>query len=91
MTEAFSQHLVRGPILATCQTLAQGVNSALTMLYREIGRRIHGDILLQKRAGYAEGIVAALRTQLGWNHFRQVIALDTSLKCDFYAQMCRLA
>ena len=117
---------VRGLILATRQTVAQGVNSALTTLYWEIGRRIHSDILQQKRAGYGERIVSALgtqltrefgrgftarnlfrmvrfaetfpdietvtalRTQLGWTHFRQIIALDDPLKRDFYAQMCRV-
>jgi predicted nuclease of restriction endonuclease-like (RecB) superfamily len=35
-------------------------------------------------------IVTALRTQLGWTHFRQVIAIDDPLKRDFYAEMCRI-
>jgi predicted nuclease of restriction endonuclease-like (RecB) superfamily len=35
-------------------------------------------------------IVTALRTQLGWTHFRQIIALDDPLKRDFYAEMCRI-
>jgi predicted nuclease of restriction endonuclease-like (RecB) superfamily len=35
-------------------------------------------------------IVSALRTQLGWTHFRQIIALDAPLKRDFYAEMCRI-
>ena len=36
-----------------------------------------------------EAIVAALRTQLSWTHFRILIAIDDSLKRDFYAEMCR--
>ncbi len=35
-------------------------------------------------------IVSALRTQLGWTHFRLIIALDNPLKRDFYAEMCRI-
>jgi predicted nuclease of restriction endonuclease-like (RecB) superfamily len=35
-------------------------------------------------------IVSALRTQLGWTHFRQIIAMDDLLKRDFYAEMCRM-
>jgi predicted nuclease of restriction endonuclease-like (RecB) superfamily len=35
-------------------------------------------------------IVSALRTQLGWTHFRQVIAIDDPLQRDFYAEMCRI-
>ncbi|MEX1327900.1 MAG: PDDEXK nuclease domain-containing protein [Desulfobacterales bacterium] len=37
-----------------------------------------------------EAIVAALRTQLSWTHFRILIAIDDSLKRDFYAEMCRI-
>jgi len=35
-------------------------------------------------------IVSALRTQLGWTHFRQIIALEDPLKRDFYTEMCRI-
>lgn len=117
---------VRELILTTRQTVAQGVNSALVLLYWNIGQRIRTDILQEKRAGYGEkivsalsaqltaefgrgfgarslfrmirfaevfpeaGIVSALRTQLGWTHFRAIIALDDPLKRDFYAEMCRI-
>ena len=37
-----------------------------------------------------EKIVNALSTQLGWTHFRHIIALDDPLKRDFYAEMCRI-
>ena len=37
-----------------------------------------------------EKIVNALSTQLGWTHFRQIIAFDDPLKRDFYAEMCRI-
>lgn len=35
-------------------------------------------------------IVASLMRQLSWTHFTQIIYLDSSLKRDFYAQMCRI-
>ncbi|MBC2743184.1 MAG: DUF1016 domain-containing protein [Desulfosarcina sp.] len=35
-------------------------------------------------------IVSALRTQLSWTHFRILIAIDDSLKRDFYTEMCRV-
>lgn len=35
-------------------------------------------------------IVSALRTQLGWTHYRQIIALYDPLKRDFYAEMARI-
>jgi predicted nuclease of restriction endonuclease-like (RecB) superfamily len=38
----------------------------------------------------AEKIVAALRAQLSWTHFRILIAIEDPLKRDFYAEMCRL-
>jgi len=55
---------VRELILTTRQTVAQGVNSALVMLYWKIGQRIRGDILKEKRAGYGEKIVHALSAKL---------------------------
>jgi hypothetical protein len=44
--------------------VAQAVNSELTMLYWNVGRRIREDILQEKRANYGEQIVAALGRQL---------------------------
>lgn len=44
--------------------LAATVNSALTMLYWRIGRRIHTEVLQGERAGYGEQIVATLAQQL---------------------------
>ena len=55
---------MREMILATRQTVAQGVNSALVMLYWKIGERIRVDILRNKRAGWGEKIVDALSRQL---------------------------
>ncbi|MBN1817851.1 MAG: DUF1016 family protein, partial [Sedimentisphaerales bacterium] len=37
-----------------------------------------------------EEIVAALRRQLGWTHFKQLIPIDDPLKREFYAEMCRM-
>ncbi len=36
-----------------------------------------------------EQIVYALRTQLSWTHFRELLAIDDPLKREFYAEMCR--
>ena len=35
-------------------------------------------------------IVSALRRELSWTHFKQLIYLDDPLKRDFYAEMCRV-
>jgi predicted nuclease of restriction endonuclease-like (RecB) superfamily len=37
-----------------------------------------------------ELIVNALRTQLSWTHFRELLSIDDPLKRDFYAEMCRI-
>lgn len=37
-----------------------------------------------------EQIVYALRSQLSWTHFRELIAFDDPLQRDFYAEMCRI-
>lgn len=55
---------VRALILATRQTAAQGVNSALVLLYWQIGQRIRTDILKEKRAEYGEQIVHAVSAKL---------------------------
>jgi hypothetical protein len=55
-----------------------------------VGRRIHQDILKEKRAEYGEQIVATLSQQLGWSHFKEIIPLDDDLKRDFYAKICRI-
>lgn len=50
--------------------LAATVNSALTMLYWRIGRRIRTEVLQGERAGYGEQIVASLARQLEADHGR---------------------
>lgn len=35
-------------------------------------------------------IVNALRSQLSWTHFRELLPIDDRLKRDFYAEMCRV-
>lgn len=37
-----------------------------------------------------EQIVSALRRELSWTHFKQIIYLDDPLKRDFYSEMCRI-
>ena len=37
-----------------------------------------------------EEIVYALRRQLSWTHFRELIAIDDPLKREFYAEICRV-
>ena len=55
---------VRELILAARHTVAQGVNSALVLLYWQIGQRIRTDILKLKRAEYGEKIFYALSRKL---------------------------
>ena len=37
-----------------------------------------------------ERIVATLRRQLGWSHFKEIVPQQDELKRDFYAEMCRI-
>jgi hypothetical protein len=37
-----------------------------------------------------EQIVNALRSQLSWTHFRELLPIDDVLKRDFYAELCRV-
>ena len=70
--------------------VAQVANAELTVFCWEIRRHIRQDILEEKRAAYGKEIVAALRRQLGWAHFKSLIPIEDSLKRDFYAEMCRV-
>lgn len=72
------------------ERVAQAANAALTMLYWRIGKRIHHEVLGDKRADYGMWIVAPLRRQLGWTHFKALIPLKDALQRDFYAEMCRV-
>lgn len=54
-----------------------------------------GEKSLRRMVQFAEAfpdpeIVAALRRQLGWAHFKALIPLKDPLKREFYAEMCRL-
>lgn len=55
---------VRTLILEARQTVAQGVNSALVLLYWQIGQRIRQNILKEKRAGYGEQTFLSLSGKL---------------------------
>lgn len=57
-------HEIRQLIEASRQQLASTVNSALTLLYWQIGQRICKEVLQGERAGYGEQIVSTLAKQL---------------------------
>ncbi|MEW6668146.1 MAG: PDDEXK nuclease domain-containing protein [Thermodesulfobacteriota bacterium] len=63
-------------------------------LEAEFGRGF-GEKNLRRMVQFAEvfpdeQIVAALRRQLGWTHFKNLIPINDPLKRDFYAEMCRI-
>jgi len=55
---------IRGLIEDARQNVARSVNSALVLLYWNIGRRVREDILKGTRAAYGDEIVSALGRQL---------------------------
>ena len=55
---------IRKLIDTTRSTVAQKVNSSLTILFWHIGQRIHEEILKNKRAEYGKKIIATLSQQL---------------------------
>ncbi len=55
---------VRELILTTRQGVARGVNTAMVMLYWQVGQRVRKDILRERRAEYGEAIVWTLSAQL---------------------------
>jgi predicted nuclease of restriction endonuclease-like (RecB) superfamily len=61
---------VRELIDSSRAQLASAVNSALTLLYWHIGRRIHSEVLQGERADYGEQIVVSLAVQLEGDYGR---------------------
>lgn len=55
---------------ATRKQVAVTANAALTALYWQIGRRVHTQVLDEKRAEYGANIVAAVGRQLGTRYGR---------------------
>jgi predicted nuclease of restriction endonuclease-like (RecB) superfamily len=55
---------LRGLIRQTREGVAQAVNSALALLYWQVGHRIRTEILQSQRAAYGEGIVATVSREL---------------------------
>jgi predicted nuclease of restriction endonuclease-like (RecB) superfamily len=55
---------LRSLILQTRAGVAQAVNSALVLLYWQVGQRIHTEILRGKRAGYGAEILSTLSKEL---------------------------
>lgn len=55
---------VRALIRQTREGVAQAVNSALVLLYWQVGHRIRTEILGQRRAAYGEEIVSTLSSEL---------------------------
>ncbi len=55
---------LRELIEAARQDVARQVNSTLVLLYWRTGKRIHSDILKEKRAGYGEQILPTLSAEL---------------------------
>ncbi len=73
---------------------AKIVSALGTQLSREFGRGFNARNLF-RMVRFAEvfadeRIVSALRTQLGWTHFRMIVPMEDDLKRDFYAEMCRI-
>ena len=55
---------LRGLIRQAREGVAQAVNSALVLLYWQVGHRIRTEILKEKRAGYGEEILSTLSKEL---------------------------
>ena len=61
------------------------VNSELTLMYWNIGKRINKEVLHDNRAEYGKSIVSTLSTQLPWSAFLEVLPIEDALAREFYA------
>ncbi len=73
------------------QELMQGLAQHLTQEYgRSFAEKNLRRMLQFAQTFPDEAIVAALRRQLGWTHFKLLIPLKDPLQRDYYAQMCSI-
>ncbi|MBX9799506.1 MAG: hypothetical protein K2Y13_08610 [Burkholderiaceae bacterium] len=61
---------IRALIEASRQRVASTVNAELTLLFWQIGQRIHTEVLAGQRAGYGEEILPTLAEQLAHDYGR---------------------
>jgi hypothetical protein len=69
------------------EQVAVAVNSAITLLYWQVGKRINEEVLLNRRAGYGEYILATLSAELtteygrGWGekHLRHCLRIAETI------------
>ena len=61
-------------------------NTALILLFWQVGRRINKFVLEYKRAEYGKQIVVTLSRHLSWSHFLTLIPLKTKAQRQFYAE-----
>lgn len=59
-------------------------NSAITILFWQVGNHINQDILENKRAEYAKKIVSTLSTQLSSSHFLAITPIKNTKVILFY-------
>ncbi len=69
---------IRSLIETARHNVAVTVNAGLTILYRQIGSRIHHDNLKKKRAEYGKEIVATLSRQLINDYGNNFDALEST-------------
>jgi predicted nuclease of restriction endonuclease-like (RecB) superfamily len=73
------------------EKIVQTLSAQLTMEYgRGFDRRNLFHMIRFAELFPDQEIVNALRTQLSWTHFRELLSIEDPLKRDFYAEMCRI-
>ena len=62
------------------------INSGVSMLFWQVGKRISEHILQNKRAEYGKEIVVTLSPQLSWSHFITLLPIKNPDARFFYAK-----
>lgn len=63
------------------------VNSALTLVYWQVGKKINDYFLNNKRADYGKEIVIPLARQLSWSHFEIKTTLSAQLNWSHFVEL----
>jgi len=62
--------------------LVKQVNSSITLVYWQVGKKINEHILNNQRAEYAKENVSTVSTQLSWSHIVELLPTNISIELE---------
>ena len=84
------EEILHGKRASYGEKIVESLSAELTTEFgRGFGPRVLFRMIRFAECFPDEQIVSALRSQLSWTHFRELIGIEDPLKREFYAELCR--